>query len=129
MQVVWEAQEEECINCQQGGGLFLQCAKVPDLTPDCANCHWNNQARRCSFLHSEASPQSPEVAAPPAPVLLRTLLALTLPSRLISLTKPVSSIEEQLAIMSRQLTRLNGRMRRMERAVNRLERGDVDLSR
>ncbi|OOQ89937.1 hypothetical protein PEBR_08325 [Penicillium brasilianum] len=40
---------QECVPCKQGRGPFVSCVVTLGIFSECANCHWSQQARRCSF--------------------------------------------------------------------------------
>lgn len=40
---------EECDSCQKKRGPFVSCVIAPGIFNECANCHWSQQGRRCSF--------------------------------------------------------------------------------
>ncbi|KAJ5936112.1 hypothetical protein N7454_005410 [Penicillium verhagenii] len=43
-----EDPDEMCENCKKRNGPFPFCVRV-DGVPNCGNCHWMGQSRRCSF--------------------------------------------------------------------------------
>lgn len=52
------ADEQMCLHCQQGHGIYDACVVVPELhdgMQECANCHHGQQGRRCSFRKVENS--------------------------------------------------------------------------
>ncbi|TAQ90547.1 hypothetical protein B7494_g1100 [Chlorociboria aeruginascens] len=48
-QRVGQINSVKCKHCQKGSGPFVDCVSFDHLGPSCANCHYNNEASRCSF--------------------------------------------------------------------------------